>query len=213
MAEGFQPDPAVLHLPAIAFQSDGAGGGDFQILDEQFAVTFRSGAAVADGDYEFVPVLGLVLLEIFVRASERIIPTLKLGLPDKHPAVRVGSRTEFKFQDEIFREFVGGGELLDAAPFRRCGNHKAAGHSAEPVVVAFGFSVKRNCLGYLDEDWGIGPRVSGCFAGRGWAESTASEVFSIEQAHKALLLLGICFFGRVPGNGWRAHWGRRREGV
>lgn len=29
---------------------------------------------------------------------------------------------------------------------------------------------------------------------------------------EALLLLGICFFVRVTGNGWRSDWSQKREG-
>jgi hypothetical protein len=51
---------------------------------------------------------------------------LKLPAADKDAAVGVGRRAEFQAQDEILREVLRGGELLNSAPFGWSGDNEPA---------------------------------------------------------------------------------------
>src|SRR4051812_10161935 len=93
---------AVLHLAAISFQTDGTSLRDGKGGFEQFAVACTAGCRALDDHLDLIPVLGLVLLQLLVRASHQIVPTLKLWLPDENAAVGVDAGTEFELEDEVF---------------------------------------------------------------------------------------------------------------
>src|SRR5262245_29257865 len=70
------PDAAVFHLAAVAFQADGAGIGKLEGGIEGFAVAGAIGDAVFGDDDHFVPVLGLIFLQHLVRPGEWIVTAL-----------------------------------------------------------------------------------------------------------------------------------------
>src|SRR5688572_22594196 len=136
------PNAAVFHLAAVAFEADGAGGGDFEGGFEDFAVAGAMGDAVFDDDDHFVPILRFVVLQVFVRAGEGVIAALQLRLADEYAAVGVGGGAKFEFQGEIFWKFFRGPKLLDPAVFWRRGYDESTvlGHVA--AIIAFGFSIE-----------------------------------------------------------------------
>src|SRR5260370_625865 len=111
----------------------------------------------------FIPVLGFVALEIFVRSREEIIAALELGLAKEDPAVRVGSGAEFEFEDEIFGKRFGGPERCDLAAFGRSRHDQASVLRYVAAIAARGFTIE----------------VVGLIA-------PAGEVAPIEEADKAL---------------------------
>src|SRR5687768_10784805 len=113
---------AVFHLAAVAFEADGAGFGDFESGFEDFAVAGAMGDAVFHDDDHFVPILRLVVFQLFVRAGEGIIAALQLRFADEDAAVGIWRRAEFELEREIFGELFCRVKLLDAAVFGRGGD-------------------------------------------------------------------------------------------
>ena len=92
------------------------------------------GFVVVDIDDQFVPIARLVLLEIFIRAGERVVAALELAAADEDTAVGVGGCAKIEFEREVAREVARGAELLDAAAFGRRCNDEAAGDGAVAPV-------------------------------------------------------------------------------
>src|SRR5947209_5246516 len=129
------------------------------------------------------------MLEVFVRPCNKVIAALKLLAADEDAAVGVGRRPEFQAQDKIFLEVPGGGKLLNSAPFGRSGDDQSATFRDKSPVRAARLAVEAD--GVCDNGpwrgvWIAGLPFSGGFfvRVRRGPESPASEVFSIEQAHK-----------------------------
>src|SRR5881394_43048 len=129
-------DAAVLHLTAVAFEADGAGGGEFHRSFQNLSIAQAIGHAFVHGHFDLVPVASPVMLEVLVRAGERVIAALKLSATNEDPAIGVGRRAEFQAQDEVLREFLRGGNLLYPSAFGRSGDDQPAVFGDESPVGA-----------------------------------------------------------------------------
>ena len=87
---------SVFHLAPVAFKTNRAGGRDFHGGFENFAVAGAVGFGAFYGDDHFVPILGLITLELLVRSGDQIIATLKLGTANEDAAVGVRRGSEFE---------------------------------------------------------------------------------------------------------------------
>ena len=74
-----------------------------------------------DDDFNLVPVLRLVFLEVFVRAGEGVVAALELAAADEDAAVGVGGGAEIELEREVVGEVARGVDLLDAAA---CGGRR-----------------------------------------------------------------------------------------
>ena len=71
-----------------------------------FAVAGAGGDSAFHEDFDFVPVLWLVLGQFFVRAGDQVVSALKLRLAEEDAAVGVDSGAEFQLQVEVVRELA-----------------------------------------------------------------------------------------------------------
>src|SRR5262249_11679752 len=96
-----ESDPAVLHLSTVGLEADWPRGGDFKRVLQNLSVAF----AMSDGAFyryhNFVPILGLILLEFLVRAGYEVIAALKLRFANENAAVSVYSGAELELQHKI----------------------------------------------------------------------------------------------------------------
>src|SRR6185436_9901293 len=74
------PDIAVLHLPAVGFEADGAGLWKLQRVFEDLAVAGAMRDVVLHHHDDLVPVLRLVILQRLVRPSHEVVAALELRL-------------------------------------------------------------------------------------------------------------------------------------
>lgn len=77
---GADSDAPVLHLAAVAFETDGANGRKLEGGFDDLAVAGAMGHAVGDGDDDFVPLLGLVAGEVGIGPGDEVVAALELGL-------------------------------------------------------------------------------------------------------------------------------------
>ena len=80
--------------------------------------------AVLHHHHDFVPILRLVVLKLFVRTSQRIVPALQLRLANEDAAVRVRCGAKLQLEREVFRELLRRPELRNPAAFRRRGDNE-----------------------------------------------------------------------------------------
>ena len=73
----------ILHLAAVAFDADRAGRGQIKGLFQHFAVARAMGFVATDRDDELIPVLRFVILEVLVRAGERVVAALELSAAER----------------------------------------------------------------------------------------------------------------------------------
>ena len=76
-------------MPAIALESDGAGGGYIELGVEDFPVASAMGYSTFDDGHDLIPFLRLVLLEILPRTGQNVVAALELGLAYEYTAVRI----------------------------------------------------------------------------------------------------------------------------
>jgi len=172
-------NPSVLHLAAIAFQTNGAGGWDFELGVEHFAVAGAMRNPVFDDGHYFVPLLRLVVLQFLPRAGEDVVATLELRFADEDAAVSVGRGAKFKFEDEVFWKFPGRPKLLNTTTLGRSGDDKS------PIDR----DVARIVAGFLTVKGGGGFK---CFLR---AKPPTSEIVPVEKAHVTRLELKVIRLG------------------
>ena len=191
---------AVFHLAAVAFESDGAGGGEFEGFFEDFAIAGAAGGIAFGFDNEFVPVAGAVVFEFFPWSGEGEVATLELWFAEEDTAVSVWRGAEFEFESEVGRELAGGPELLDTATFCGGGDDKSAVDGAVAAVGCLSFSFES--LGCVNEGPGdtIGIAFEPAFGGgangvRRDLKTPASEVPAVKQTFEAWFGLEVIGFG------------------
>src|SRR6267142_5410584 len=118
----FDSDTAVFHLAAIAFESDRPRGRHFHRGLEHFTVAETEGGTVFDRDFDFIPFARAIVLQLLVRAGEKIVATLQLRTPNEDAAVSVGRRAKFEPKDKVFWKFACRIDLLNPATFSRSRN-------------------------------------------------------------------------------------------
>src|SRR4051812_35461151 len=134
LAESLDPDAAVLHLSPVALEPDWTGFGKLEVALEELTVARRPRDPVRHRDDELVPILGLVVRQRGVRASETVIAALQLWAAQVDAAVGVGCGAELQLQDEVLGELTSCPDLLDLPAFRGRGHHEAAVDRAEAPV-------------------------------------------------------------------------------
>ena len=92
-----------------------------------------------DDDFNLVPVLRFVELEVFVRPGDEVIAALQLRGADKDAAVGIDPGAKFQTQDKVRGELAHGPQLPNGlgAAVAVVGGHDAIGHR-EAVVGAGG---------------------------------------------------------------------------
>ena len=76
---------AVFHLVTVGFQTNAAGVREFQGVFQHFTVAGAVGDVVFHGDFDFIPILRPVFLELLVGSGDKVITALKLRLADESP--------------------------------------------------------------------------------------------------------------------------------
>src|SRR6185369_8258179 len=99
---------SIFHLATIAFETYRSRGGDFVCSLQHLPIASAICGVTLDRDHNFVPILGFIILEVFVRSSERIIATLKLRFANEYATVRIGCGSKLQFQNKVFRKFLSG---------------------------------------------------------------------------------------------------------
>ena len=84
------------------------------------------GHAASYRDFDFVPVAGPVIPQTFVGTGQGVVAALKLSAAQEDAAVRVRRGAEFQTQDEVLREVLRGGKLLNSASLGRSGDDQPA---------------------------------------------------------------------------------------
>src|ERR1051325_1145057 len=133
----FDANAAVFHLAPGAFELDRAAGRNFHRGLKDFAGAHTVSGLAFNDDLKFVPITLTIVLQLFVRAGQRVVAALKLIAANKHAAVGVGRGAEFEAQSEVLGEFARGGNFLDASAFRRRGDYEPAIFGDITAVSAF----------------------------------------------------------------------------
>ena len=187
---GVDPDAAVFELAAVAFQADGAAGGELQRGFQHFAVARAMGDAVGHRDDELVPLQRAEVREFQIRAGDEVVAGLELRAAQVHAAVRIRRGAELEFEDEVLRELAGRPQLLDAAAAGRSGGDDATGLGEPTTVGAMRETVVAGRLG--DHRPQRGRDIGGLHANRGGdfflgcgPRAPAGEVVAVEETHKA----------------------------
>src|SRR5258706_1644802 len=144
----FYSDAPIFHLPTVAFDADGAGRRKFVGGFQDFAVAEAVGHAIFDGDFDFVPVASAIVLQILIRAGERVITALQLPAAEEDAAVRIRRRAKFEAQNEILREILSSRKLLDSAAFSRSGDDQSTVLRHKASVRAVGLTIEAHGLVY-----------------------------------------------------------------
>src|SRR2546421_499455 len=101
-----QPNSPILHLPAVRFQPDRTGRRNFHRVLQHFPIAGAMRNAVFHRNLNLVPILGFVLLEVFIRTGHEIIPALQLWLANEDAAVCVHLGAELQLENEILRKLA-----------------------------------------------------------------------------------------------------------
>src|SRR5579883_2269269 len=89
MCSFFDANSTVFHLAAIAFQPDWAGGRQFKSAFKHLSVARAVSLGSLDFNDQFIPILRLVFLELFIGSGNKVIAALQLRLPNEYSAVRI----------------------------------------------------------------------------------------------------------------------------
>ena len=85
----------------ISLQPNWAGRRKFEGLLQYLPITGAMGHSVPYDNFNRIPILSSVLLQIFVGTSNQIIAALQLGFTNENTAVSIDRCTELKSEDEV----------------------------------------------------------------------------------------------------------------
>jgi len=102
------PNPAVIHLATVAFEADRAGGREGQGVFQDLAVASAMRDVVRHRDFNFVPILRFVFLQVFVRPGHEVIAALQLRAANEDAAVGIRAGAKFQLEIEVVRKRLRG---------------------------------------------------------------------------------------------------------
>src|SRR5262245_16698349 len=146
-SQAFDADASILHLSAIAFETDWPRGGYFQLTFEGFTVADGVRNAVLDRDDQLVPILRLIPLQVRERSGQCVIAALQLRTAAVDATVSIRRRAKFELQNEIVSELPRRPQLLNLAAFGRRGDDETAVDHDEPPIRRCGLAVEVNAFG------------------------------------------------------------------
>ena len=103
-------------------------------LFEDFPVASAVRDAVGHGDVDFIPILGLVFLEIFIRPGHEVIPALQLRPANEDAAVGIRARTKLELEIEVIGKLLRGRQLRELPRNPRVHREHAVARRVTAVV-------------------------------------------------------------------------------